>query len=272
MAKKAQSKKVTKSTATKSKSKKVTKAKTAAKKTTAVKKSSAKPKKITAKKAPAKKASVKKAVTRKTVKKAIKKTVKAAPKKSVKKAAAARKPVKKTTALKVRKAVKKPVKRVATKRTVAVKKPAARAKTEGATFGVNTSTNNNAMEKVMTQGTKQFENITQEASEFGRDNVEAFIKSGTIFTKGFEDIFRASLSLAQSSAEKQSQFIKEAMTTKSLNEWADIQNKIAQANFDDFMEGATKISELSAKLLTEASEPINSQVTKGVNKATKAAA
>ncbi len=265
MTKKTQSKKATKSTATKAKAKA---AKTATKKKAAVTKAAAKPKKITVKKASPKKATVKKTVT----KKAVRKTVKAAPKKKVRKVTTARKPVKKTAALKAGKTAKRATaKRKTTKRKVTVIKPTAKAKTEGATFGVNTPTNN-AMEKVMTQSTAQFENITQEASDFGRDNVEAFIKSGTIFTKGFEDLFRVSLSLAQSSAEKQSQFMKEAMTTKSLNEWADIQNKIAQANFDDFMAGATKISELSTKLLTEASEPINSQVTKGVNKATKAAA
>ena len=94
------------------------------------------------------------------------------------------------------------------------------------------------------------------------------MESGTIFAKGFEDLFRTSMTLAQSSAEKQAQFVKEAMAVKSLNEFTDVQNKIAQASFDDFMANATKISELGTKLMTEASEPINTQV----NKAKKAAA
>ena len=114
----------------------------------------------------------------------------------------------------------------------------------------------------------QFDKFAQEAAGYSREGIEAFMKSGTIFAKGFEDIYRTSMTMAQDAAEKQAQFVKEAMAVKNLNEFTDVQNKIAQANFDDFMANATKISEMSTKLLTEASEPINKQV----NKATKKAA
>ena len=128
------------------------------------------------------------------------------------------------------------------------------------------------METVMTQTTKQFEAFFQDTNSAGREGYEAFVKSSTIFAKGFEEIFKAGVALAQESAEKQTQYIKDAMSAKTLNEFTETQNKIAQANFDDFMAGATKISELSAKLLTEASEPINEQVAKGMQKATKSMA
>lgn len=124
----------------------------------------------------------------------------------------------------------------------------------------------------MTQSTKQFEKLAQDAGDMGRNSVEAFIKSGTIFAKGFEDLFRESVSFAQSSAEKQSELMKKAMSAKTLNEWTDIQNKVAQQSFNEFMAGATKISEMSVKLLNEASEPINEQVAKTMKKASKAAA
>ncbi len=120
----------------------------------------------------------------------------------------------------------------------------------------------------MTQGKTQMDKITQDAAGMGRENVEAFIKCGSIFMKGFEDIIQAATSLAQSSAEKQTRYVKESLSTKTLNEWAEVQNKIAQSNFDDFMAGATKISELSAKLLTESIEPFNEQMSKSVKKAT----
>lgn len=80
------------------------------------------------------------------------------------------------------------------------------------------------------------------------------------------------MGLAQDAAEKQAQFMQGAMSSKTLNEFTEKQSKIAQTNFDDFMAGATKISELSVKLLTEASEPMSEQMTKGMQKATKAAA
>jgi phasin family protein len=128
------------------------------------------------------------------------------------------------------------------------------------------------METMMTQGKTKFDKISHEAADLGRDHVEAMIKTGSLFAKGFEEILRTSMSLAQDSAEKQAQFIKQAMSVKTLNEWTDVHNRIAQANFDDFMAGATKISELSVKLLTQSTEPLNNQINKTVQKATQSMA
>lgn len=128
------------------------------------------------------------------------------------------------------------------------------------------------METFMNQGKTKFEKFSQEAGDIGRDNMEALIKSGGLFAKGFEELLRTSMSLVQDSAEKQAQFVKQAMGVKTLNEWADVQNRITQNTFDDFMSGATKISELSVKVLTESTEPLNKQINKTVQKATQAMA
>ncbi len=124
----------------------------------------------------------------------------------------------------------------------------------------------------MTQNKTQFDTYMKDANELSREGMDAFVKSSTLFAKGFEDFFQTSMSLAQGAAEKQTQFMKEAMSAKTLNEFTEVQNKIAQANFDDFMASATKLSELSVKVLSEASEPLNEQMTKSMNKATQAAA
>lgn len=138
--------------------------------------------------------------------------------------------------------------------------------------GASTGATTQKMEKMMTQGQINFEKLTKEATEMGRENVEAFIQSGTVFAQGFENIMRTAMGFAQKTAEKQSKFVKEAMTTKTLNEFTEMQNKIAQASFDDFMTNSTKLTELSVKTLNESIEPINAQVTKGMQKATKMAA
>lgn len=131
---------------------------------------------------------------------------------------------------------------------------------------------NQAMETIMTKSKTKFDQFSQEANNAGRDGMDAFMKSTTTFAKGFEEIMRTSMALAQSAAEKQSQFIKEAMSAKTLNEFTEVQNKIAQSNFDDFMAGATKISEMSVKLFTEASEPLNEQANRTMQKAGSLAA
>ena len=78
--------------------------------------------------------------------------------------------------------------------------------------------------------------------------------------------------ITQATAEKQAQLAKELMASKTLNEMAETQNKIAQSQFNDFMANSTKLSEMSVKLLTEASEPINKQMNKAMNQAQKKAA
>ncbi len=128
----------------------------------------------------------------------------------------------------------------------------------------------------MTNATKQqarkFDKLAGDSNELGRAGFEAFMKSGTIFAKGFEDFVRTSMELAQGAAEKQAQYVKEALSSKTLNEWTEAQNKIAQASFDDFMSGATKLSELGVRLLTESAGPLNEQMSRGMRKAGEAAA
>ena len=129
------------------------------------------------------------------------------------------------------------------------------------------------MEKIMTTNQPyQFDKLAEEAANQSRESMEAFVKSGTIFAKGFEELMKTAASMSQTAAEKQAEYAKQLMGSKTLNEYAEAQNKIAQANFDQFMAGATKLSEMSAKVLSEASEPINTQVTKAVQKANKAMA
>ncbi len=115
--------------------------------------------------------------------------------------------------------------------------------------------------------TKQFEKFTQDAQSLGQEQVEAFVKSGTILAKGMEDILKTCLSIAQASTEKSQEAAKTMMACKTLNEFTEAQSKLAQDSFDDFMSTATKLSELSIKVATESLEPINDQVGKAMKKA-----
>jgi len=124
-----------------------------------------------------------------------------------------------------------------------------------------------AMEKTMTQGKQQFDKFTQDAAKGSKDQMDACIRTGTIFMKGFEDLAKTYMDWAQSSAEKNSQAVKSLMSCKTINEFAETQNKWAQQNFDDFMAGATKISELGVRVATDAFEPINDQMSKSIKKA-----
>lgn len=127
------------------------------------------------------------------------------------------------------------------------------------------------LEETMAQNTNQFDKMAKEATAAGRENFEAFTKSYSIFTKGCESLIRTSVEISQTAAEKQASYAKEALSCKTINEFAEIQNKIAQANFDDFMSGFTKLSEISTKLVQESAEPLNEQINKTVQKMSTAA-
>ncbi len=124
----------------------------------------------------------------------------------------------------------------------------------------------------MSKSSPQLDKIMKETADFGARYSDACTKSGAIWMKGVEDIVTTIVSMAQSSAEKQAEYVKEAMGSKTISDFTEVQNKMAQTSFDDFMTGATKISEIGTKILTDSVEPVNEQISKAVQKATKAAA
>ena len=128
------------------------------------------------------------------------------------------------------------------------------------------------MENPMFKGTKQVEQFAQDAAASAQDQMDAIMKSSTIFAKGMEDIMKTCMEIAAEAGEKSQTVAKSVMSCKTLNEFTEVQTKLAQASFDDFMTNATKISEKGVKLCTEAFEPINDQVGKAIKKASDAAA
>lgn len=124
-----------------------------------------------------------------------------------------------------------------------------------------------AMEMMMTKSKEQIEKLSNDAAAYGKESMDAWMKSGNIFMKGYEDLFKTYMNIAQKSAEKNGEAVKTLMACKTVSEYAEVQNRLAQQGFDDFMTGATKISELGIKLATDGFAPINDQLTKTMKKA-----
>lgn len=125
------------------------------------------------------------------------------------------------------------------------------------------------METLMTNAPFQFDKMAQEATNMGQAQMEAAMKSSGTFMKGMEDMMKTCMEMMQDSTEKSTEAMKSMMACKTMNEYTEAQNKIAQASFDDFMAGATKLSEMSVKICTEAMEPMNDQMTKAMKKASE---
>lgn len=129
------------------------------------------------------------------------------------------------------------------------------------------------MEIFMNKGTnKQYEKIAQDAAAAGQEQVEALVQCGSILAKGMEDIFKACISLGQGAAEKNQKAAQALLSCKTVDEFAQAQSKYAQANFDEIMAGATKLSEMSVKVCTDSFEPLNDQISKTIRKASEAVA
>lgn len=121
----------------------------------------------------------------------------------------------------------------------------------------------------MFKGNKQIEKMTQDATVMGQDQMEAIVKASSIFAKGMEDMMKVCMEILQSVGEKNQNAAKSMMSCKTLNEFTDLQTRLAQSSFDEFMTNATKISEKTVKLCTESMEPINNQMGKTMRRASE---
>ena len=119
----------------------------------------------------------------------------------------------------------------------------------------------------MSSKTSQFSNFSRESAKSGKEQVDAFATSGNLLMKGLEHFTQTCVALAQSSAERNNQAVKEMMGCKTISELTETQNKWMQQNLDDLMATGTTLSELGIKLTTEMLEPINDQLSKTVQKA-----
>ena len=107
---------------------------------------------------------------------------------------------------------------------------------------------------------RMFQNLDQ-FSAFGKENVDAVVKSSQALTKGVEELSRQVLGYAQQAIEMNVNATRALMGVKSLREFADVQNDLTKTGFDTFVQESTKLSEMAIKTTSEAFEPINSRAT-----------
>lgn len=108
-----------------------------------------------------------------------------------------------------------------------------------------------------------------EMTVFSKENVDAVVKSGTVFAKGFEDIAKAFMSLAQQNLEASVGAAKAVMGCTTLRQVVDLQTETAKSQFDKMVAEGNKLSEMSLKVANEALEPIQARVNLAVEKFVK---
>ena len=129
-----------------------------------------------------------------------------------------------------------------------------------------------AMEKGMEQMTKGAEGVmkaVEEATEFGRGNMEAFTKAAQTWAVGSQDLARQMMALAQGLTDHSIEGAKALAAVKSLNEAAEIQAKFAKAALEKAVAESAKMQEAVFKLTEQAVAPISARVTVAMEKMAK---
>ncbi len=207
------------------------------------------------KKAPAKKAAPKKTTTKKKAAPAKKpvaaKKIKAAPKK----AATAKAKAAKTTPISQ---LKDTI--MATAKKTAETEYAAKAKELAADVQTRAKA---AYDK----GTE----LTKDAVEFQKGNLEALVESGKILASGMQDMGRTYVEEAKSAAETVQEDVKKFAAVKSPTELFQLQGEIARRNFDALVSTTSKNTEAMLKLANEAFAPVSNRMSLAAEKVRKAA-
>lgn len=123
----------------------------------------------------------------------------------------------------------------------------------------------NIKEHKMTKSV-DYENFSKETMSSLQEGTEAIAKAQTLALKGFEDYLKSLSDIAQKSADSQTNALKKLMECNSLNEMTQAQQSATQQIIDDTLVNASRLSELTVKLYTDAMEPINSHITKTYKK------
>lgn len=121
------------------------------------------------------------------------------------------------------------------------------------------------VEKMSKQVFATFEDVVG----FQKDNVEAFVASSTILTKGFEALSKELVAFTQAQYEQSVSNAKALFAVKSVKELVDLQTEFAKTSFDALVAEATKVSETGIKVANEAAEPITARVNATVEKLSK---
>ncbi|MFZ4761871.1 MAG: phasin family protein [Alphaproteobacteria bacterium] len=135
------------------------------------------------------------------------------------------------------------------------------------------------LDEIIAAGQKQFHHITEttiksadEMTNFTKQNIDAFLKSATTFSKGFEEISRSLIAYSQNAVEHGLSVGKAAIGARTIKEFSELQVEFAKNSLEAFVSEATKISDISLKLANEAFDPLTQRVQATVEKIGKTAA
>jgi phasin family protein len=123
----------------------------------------------------------------------------------------------------------------------------------------------------LTQGIKTMMKSTEDLVAFGQANLEAFVKSGQIWSAGVQELTKQMATSAKASFEESVSTFKAISSAKSVKEAMDLQSTFAKAAFEKAMAESNKLTDASIKLTEQTLAPITARVTVAVETFGKAA-
>ncbi len=122
-----------------------------------------------------------------------------------------------------------------------------------------------AKNKAATDAIKGYE----QAVAYGKESVDAVMKSNAIFVQGLQDLNTVLFGLAKTSLEESVAATQKLFECKTVADVMGAQADLAKTGYAKAVEDSRKISELSAKVAEAASQPITKQVNEVVEKFSK---
>ncbi len=113
--------------------------------------------------------------------------------------------------------------------------------------------------------------MSAEATEFAKGNVEALVESGKILAAGVQSLGKTYADEAKSAYETATADLKEFAAVKSPTELFQLQGKLLRRNFESLVAYGSKNTEAAVKLATESFAPISGRVSLAAEKIGKPA-
>jgi len=111
-----------------------------------------------------------------------------------------------------------------------------------------------------TRGIKSMMKTTEELVAFSQANMEAFVRSGQIWSAGMQDLTKQIASSAKASFDESVSTFKAISSAKSVKEAMELQSSFAKSALEKMMAESNKLTDASIKLTEETLAPITARV------------
>ena len=113
-----------------------------------------------------------------------------------------------------------------------------------------------------------FKGFEQFAS-LGKENMDAAMKASALFAKGAEVLNAQMFAVAREAIEENLKASKAAFGCKTPDEFFELQNDLARANYEKAVAETRKLTEMSVKVAEESAAPLTERVNANVEVLTK---